>query len=129
MSERIDHLQFLSLLSERFPDVAASIDECSRGLLHLEMAALARATQVAIDNRDTGTIERHFQFVDEVFRSADADVENAVNVSYLENLRFESRKAAPAKARDLLTPRLRAALKELEEYLSELHQTSRKKQQ
>ena len=31
------------MLTERFPEVAAAIDDCSQGLLHLEMATLARA--------------------------------------------------------------------------------------
>ena len=120
MAEQIDRDRFIALLTERFPEVAASIDECQRGLLHLEMATLARATQAAIDGQDRHTVRRHFQFIDEVFRQAAPDVENAVNVSYLENLRFEGRKAAPTKARELLTPRLRQALAELEEYLARL---------
>jgi hypothetical protein len=121
MSERIDHARFIALLTARFPEVAAAIDDCSQGLLHLELATLARATQAAIDYQDKATIVRHFQFVDEVFRDSAPDVENAVNVSYLENLRFVGRKAAPTKARDLLTPRLRQALIELEEYLARTH--------
>jgi hypothetical protein len=120
MAEQIDRDRFIALLTERFPDIASSIDDCSRGLLHLEMATLARATQAAIDAQDRDTVRRHFQFIDEVFRQAAPDVENAVNVSYLENLRFEGRKAAPTKARELLTPRLRQALAELEEYLARL---------
>ena len=47
-------------------------------------------------------------------------VENAVNVSYLENLRFEGRRARATNARELLTPLLRQALAELEEYLERL---------
>jgi hypothetical protein len=121
MPERIDHPRFIALLTDRFPEVASAIDDCSEGLLHLEMATLARATQKAIDNEDNATIVRHFQFVDEVFRDAAPDIENAVNVSYLENLRFESRKAALVQARDLLTPRLRKTLIELEEYLARIH--------
>ena len=120
MVEQIDHERFIALLTERFPEVAAAIDDCSLGLLHLEMATLARATQAAIDGRDHDTVQRHFQFIDEVFRQAAPDVQNAVNVSYLENLRFEGRKAGPAEARELLTPRLRQALAELEEYLMRL---------
>ena len=120
MSERIDHPRFIALLSSRFPEVAAAIDDCSQGLLHLEMATLARATQAAIDNQDKATIARHFQFVDEVFREAAPDVENAVDVSYLESLRFEGQKAAPTRARDLLTARLRLALIALEEYLARM---------
>jgi hypothetical protein len=121
MFEPIDHPRFIALLTAQFPEVAAAIDDCSQGLLHLEMATLARATQSAIYNQDKATVIRHFQFVDEVIRDAAPDVWNAVNVSYLENLHFEGRKAAPAKARELLTPRLRQALIELEEYLERLH--------
>jgi hypothetical protein len=120
MTPQIDRDRFVALLTERFPHVAADIDDCSQGLLHLEMATLARATQAAIYAGDRDTVHRHFQFIDEVFRQAAADVKNAVNVSYLENLRFEGRKAAPARARELLTPRLQEALAELEEYLDRL---------
>ncbi len=120
MSERIDHPRFIALLTGRFPEVTAAIDDCSQGLLLLEMATLARATQAAIDGQDRETIRRHFQFIDEVYLLASPDVENAVNVSYLENLRFEGRKAGPTRARELLTPRLRQALAELEEYLARL---------
>jgi hypothetical protein len=120
MAESIDRGRFITLLTERFPKVAASIDDCSQGLLHLEMATLARATQAAIDEQDKATVRAHFEFVDEVFRDATPEVENAVNVSYLEHLRFEGRKAAPTRARELLTPRLQQALAELEEYLNRL---------
>jgi hypothetical protein len=120
MALSIDHNRFMALLTERFPEVASSIDDCSQGLLHLEMATLARATQTAIDHQDRDTVRRHFLFIDEVFRQAAPDVENAVFVSYLENLRFEGRKAGPKKAMELLTPRLRQALAELEAYLDRL---------
>jgi hypothetical protein len=120
LGEQIDRDRFIALLTGRFPEVAAAIDDCQRGLLHLEMAALARATQAAIDGHDRETVRRHFQFIDEVFRQAAPDVENAVNVSYLEHLRFEGGKAGPTKAREMLGPRLRQALAELEEYLARL---------
>lgn len=121
MSNRVDHGRFVALLKERFPEIASQIDATSEGLLHLEMAALSRATQRAIDAQDRETVKRHFGFVDEVFRDAAPDVINAVNVSFLENLRFEGRKAGPTNARELLPPRLRQALKALEEYLSKIH--------
>lgn len=120
MASSIDHDRFLVLLTERFPEIATTIDDCFKGLLHLEMAALARATQTAIDNQDRDTVRRHFRFIDEVLPQATSDVENAIHVSYLENLRFEGRKAGPTKARQLLTPRLQQALGNLEDYLNRL---------
>ena len=44
MAEQIDRDRFIALLTERYPAVAADIDECARGLLHLEMGALAVLT-------------------------------------------------------------------------------------
>ena len=107
MAERIDHLRFVTLLTERFPEVTASIDDCSKGLLHLEIATFARTTQAAIDRHDKAMVRAQFQFIDEVFRDAAPDLANAVNVSYLENLRFEGRIAAPTKARRTFPPGLR----------------------
>lgn len=104
MAEPIDHPRFVTLLTERFPEVVASIDTCCQGLLDLEMATFARATQVDIDSQDRETVRRHFPFIDEVSRQAASDVENAISGSYRENLRFEGRKAEMTKARELLTP-------------------------
>ena len=60
MAEQIDRMQFIALLTERFPAVAADVDECARGLLHLEMGALARATQAAISDEDTAAVKGYF---------------------------------------------------------------------
>ena len=108
------------MLATRYPIIAANMSEYAKGLLHLEMADLARATQAAIDDGDRETVRDHFGFVNEVYGNAAPDVENAVNVSYLENLRFEGRQAKAMKARELLTPKLRQALEDLERYLARL---------
>ncbi len=109
----------MSLLQAHFPEVVKTIDDCAEGLLHPEMGAFSRATQAAIDRQDLKTVQRHFQFIDEAFRDAAPDVENAINVSYLENLRFNERTVG-AQARELLPPRLQQALIELEKYLENL---------
>jgi hypothetical protein len=121
VGKNIDRARFIALLHEQFPEVAAKIEDISAGLLHLEMATFSRETQAVIDARDNETVKRHFRFVDEVFRDADPEVENAVNVSYLENLRFDGRKAGPTRTRGLLPLRLHQALVDLEEYLVKLH--------
>jgi hypothetical protein len=81
-SGTIDHSQFMALLAERFPDVAAAINDRARGLLHPEMGSFARATQAAIDRQEYETARRHFAFADEIFSDGAPDVENAVYVSY-----------------------------------------------
>lgn len=122
---KIDHSQFVAMLRERFPRVADDIDDCSAGLLHCEMATLGRATLDAIREGDVTTVKNHFAFVDELYRDGDAAVENAVNVSYLEHIDFAGRKAKAVNARELLTPRLRQAVKELEEYWEVLRRSAK----
>lgn len=88
MADRVNRDRFIKLLTERFPEVAAAVDDCSSGLLHLEMATLARATQVAIDNQDRDTVRRHFQFIDQVFLNAAAGACAGLWGAYLD-LRFK----------------------------------------
>ena len=90
-------------------------------LIRTSSIILTTLTQAAIDARDNETVKRHFRFIDEVFRDVAPDVESAVKVSYLENLRFDGRKAGPTQARGLLPPRLHQALVDLEEYLAKLY--------
>jgi hypothetical protein len=122
VSRNIGRERFIALHNEQFPEVAAKIDDISEGLLHLEMATFSRETQAAIDAQDDETVKRHFRIIDEVFRGAAPDVENALNVSYLEDLRFDGWKAGPTQARELLPPRLHQALVDLEEYLAKLYE-------
>jgi hypothetical protein len=120
MAGTIEHPQLIALLTKRFPEIAADVDDCSQGLLHLEMATLARATQAGIDAGDKEMVKSHFAFIDDVFKDAAPDVENAIYVSFLENLQFEGRKIGLTNSRELLSPRLQRALNELEAYLEEL---------
>ncbi|MEQ8788048.1 MAG: hypothetical protein RIC55_17200 [Pirellulaceae bacterium] len=120
MADPIDRERFVAMLTERYPSVAADIDDCARGLLHLEMGALARATQVAISAEDKAAVRGYFAFIAEVFRLATPEVKNAVFVSYLECLGFEGRHGKRIGAREMLSPQLQAGLRELEEYNAEL---------
>lgn len=115
----IDRDRFVALLAERFPEVAAQIGDIAAGLVHCEMDTVQRATNAAIRSGDLPTVLAHFEFVDEVIRGADAAVENAVIVSYLEGLDF--RGVHGAAARKLLRPRLRTELDAQLEYLRRLH--------
>lgn len=107
---------FERLLRERFPLIAAEIDDVERGLLHLEMAVLARATCRAIEGNDPHQTVEHFQFVDELLSNAGPDLENAVCVSYLENVFLRPGDVQYLMARKLLSERLQNALAELEEH-------------
>jgi len=116
----IDREAFIDMLTERYPAVAADIDDCARGLLHLEMGSLARAAQAAISDEDTAAVRDHFRFIGEVYRRATPEVKNAVHVSYLERLSFEGKHGKRIKAREMLSPELQAGLRGLEAYNAEL---------
>jgi hypothetical protein len=116
MAGLIDRECFIAMLTEQFPAVAAGIDDCARGLLHLEMASLARVTQAAITSEDKTAVKEYFAFVGDLFRRAGPEVKSAVYVSFLENLSFDGRRGKRIKARELLSPDLQTALRELEAY-------------
>jgi hypothetical protein len=111
-----DRSDFERMLTERFPAIAAEIDDFERGSLHLEMAVLARATCDAIDAGDLGQVQAHIRLVDELFSEAGPGLENAVYVSYLEHVFLDSDDPRYLSARKMLSPRLQNALIELEEY-------------
>jgi hypothetical protein len=110
----VDHAAFERLLVSSLPDLAAEIDDEERSLLHMEMSAVARATCRAIENGDENSIRRHFEFIDSVLSNAASDVENAVHVSYLENIFLDEERAAFLRARSTLPDRLSAARSDLE---------------
>ena len=120
VGDMVDRETFIVMLTERYPVVAADIDECARGLLHLEMGTLARAVQAAISDEDTAAVREHFRFIGEVYRRAAPEVKNAVHVSYLECLSFDGKHGKRIKAREMLSPELQAGLKGLEAYNAEL---------
>jgi hypothetical protein len=111
-----DRSDFERLLTERFPAIAAEIDDFERGLLHLEMAVFARATCRAIDSGDAGEVQAHVGFVDWLLSDARPDLENAIRVSYLENVFLDSEDPRYVSARAKLSKRLQTTLTELEEH-------------
>lgn len=120
MRAAVDREAFIIMLTERYPVVAADIDECARGLLHMEMGTLARVVQAAISDEDKEAVSEHFRFIGEVYRRATPEVKNAVHVSYLEHLSFDGRHGKRIEAREMLSPELQAGLKGLEAYNAQL---------
>ena len=116
---------FVDAVARTFPSVAADIDpEVEGGLLHLEMAALTRAAQAAIDSESRAEVMRHFRFADELFRRAGPDLKNAFYVSYLEHLNFGGHRAFAEK---LLPPALHAGWVEINEHMADLGRTVQKR--
>lgn len=84
----IDHARFIQMLTEEFPEVVASFDEYAEGLIHVQMGTFARITEQAIDGGNLWQAEKYFRFVARARENASPEVENAIDVSYLEWLAF-----------------------------------------
>ena len=57
-------------------------------MLHCELGSFANATEAAVDAGRAWRAEQYFRFVSSVMGCASDDVENAIEVSYLESLAF-----------------------------------------
>src|SRR4030095_14779235 len=108
------------LISVEFPEAASELDAEDRALLHIEMAAVARPTSRAIESGDAAEVTRHLAVMEKVLTSAASEVENAVYVSYLENVFLWDQRPAFVAVRENLPPRLARGLFELEEHFAML---------
>jgi len=116
----IDRAAFDRLLSVEFPEAASELEAEDRALLHIEMAAVARSTSQAIEAGDAAEVNRHLSVMETVLINATSDVENAVYVSYLENVFLWDQRPAFVAVRQSLPPRLARGLFELEEHFAML---------
>ncbi len=78
--------EFLARLAAEFPDVIAVFGPCSAGLLHCEVGDFREATERAMDAERLWEAERHFRLVAKLLAVAGAELRNALEVSYLEDL-------------------------------------------
>ena len=107
----IGYREFLDLLEAEFPDVAGEIRAEGDDLLHLDTATFRRATERAMDAGQFWAAEQHFRFVERVLRDAAPDVENALAVSYIEDLALGG--CTPLRYRavkERMPPKLRAEM-------------------
>jgi hypothetical protein len=122
-----DQATFEEQLSKRFPAVSQKITDDVRGLLHLEMAEFARATCQAIEQDVPSQVRTHFECINELFSNAEPDLENAIYVSYLENVFLGRTCDSYLSARDRPSPKLQQALIELEAHWEEIEKYCRER--
>jgi hypothetical protein len=84
--DTIDHARFLAMLTKEFPEVPQAFDDSSKGLLYCEMGVFARLTEKAMDEGRFWRVEQYFRFIEQVRGHATPEVENSVDVSYIEFL-------------------------------------------
>jgi hypothetical protein len=72
---------FASVLITEFPELRADVeDDLNSGLVHLEMAAFAEFVQQG--RADWEAYGRALDFANRLLREADADLDNALHVSF-----------------------------------------------
>ena len=99
---------FVEELRARFPEVREAVDAHEiAGLLHCEVGAFAQLSVDAFNAGDFDRVERYFAFVNDAFADADAELKNALHVSYAEDFAWGT--AHEQTARRLMPPRLALA--------------------
>ncbi len=116
-----DHDKLIQLLKSQFPALTAELDdEITDGLLHPQMGAFARFTQAAIDRRDEALTKKCFDVASNVFSNCTPDVENALNVSYLEHIYLTDGRRQRSWALEAMPPTLRQGWHDMNQYLEDL---------
>ena len=110
----IDEANFLALALAEFPSLTDEFAE-NEGLFHVQMGIFSRIARAAIERGDFSTLKRCYNLADETMGNASPSVENAIFVSFLENLNFEISPHG-AEAEKLLSPKLTEMLAELNEH-------------
>jgi hypothetical protein len=82
----MDRNDFLLQLKAQFPDAYSQIDEYESGLLHCEMGAFRRWVEGELSKGGEWNCEKAFKFVEECLKVANSDLENAIEVSFIEDL-------------------------------------------
>jgi hypothetical protein len=114
MPAQIDHAEFIKLLGAQFPEVIAEFDEYGSGLLHCEMGRFAQVAEKALDRRDFSRAQKYFEFVDRVRPQATPEVQNAVDVSFIEFLALSEFSEARSEGLTRMPPAVRAVLIEID---------------
>ncbi len=112
--QMVDHAKFLELLTDEFPEVPQSFDEYRKGLLHCEMGAFARMTEEAMDQGRLWQVEKYFRFIERMRENATPEVENAIDVSYIEFLAFSEMSEIRREAMKRMPKAIRAILLEID---------------
>jgi hypothetical protein len=113
----IRRADFMKLVSLYLPEVAAFIDESDFGVVHLEIGAMKLATRDAFARSDFATVRKHLFLIADLFDRADAELYDAIRISYLEAIFLGETSAAHIVARGMLSSPMENALRQAERVL------------
>lgn len=105
---------FMQLLTLHLPEVAEHVDESDFGYIHLEVGVLKLATRTAIECRDASALLRHFILVSDLLGRGEAELRDALRISYLEALFLGEAGPEFLAARSMLPDMMEKLLRESE---------------
>ena len=110
----IQRADFMKQVTLYLPEVAELIEESDFGIVHLEVGAMKLATLQAITLRDFAAVRRHLYLITHLFDRADAELYEAIRISYLEALFLDETSPAHMEARSMLSRPLENELRQAE---------------
>ena len=115
-------LTSIEYIQSQFPELAEELhDEIVEGLLHLQIGVFSHLAQAAIDENDKEKWARVTETFLELWKDCSPEVENALNVSFLEHLNFVDGKKNRAWAYKEMPMIMRKAWDEMEKYNRVIH--------
>jgi hypothetical protein len=108
---------FMKQVTLYLPEVAERIEESDFGIVHLEVGTMKLSTRDAFARSDFATVRKHLSLIADLFDRADAELYEAIRVSYLEALFLDEVSAAHIVARSMLSMPMENVLRQSESRL------------
>ena len=113
----------IKYIESRFPELTEQLqDELWDGILHLQISVFARLAQKAIDDGDSSKWQKISHTFLDLWRNCTPEVQNAFNVSFLENLNFNDGKKQRSWAYNSMPLEMSKAWDAMEAYNQKLHE-------
>lgn len=110
----IGRADFMKLVALYLPEVSVHIEESDFGIVHLEIGAMKLATRNALARSDFTTVRKHLFLIADLFDRSDAELYDAIRISYLEAIFLGETSAAHIVARSMLSNPMENALRQAE---------------
>ncbi len=112
----------IEYIEMQFPHLQDELhDETWDGLLHPQIAAFSRWAQSIVDIADRNAWSEITKVFMVIWSDCSPEVENALNVSFLEHLHFADGKVSRSWAYKEMPHAMRQAWNEMEEYNRKIH--------
>ena len=122
LREMYDAQSSIAEIESEFPELSGELhDEIANGLLHVQMGVFSHLAQSAIDTSDIELWDRITSVFVRLYTDCSKDVENALNVSFLEHLNFTDSKRDRSWAAKAMPATMKRGWDQMDAYNRRLH--------